>query len=149
MSSKSDPKTEALAEDVADAPKKGGKKKLILIAVPVVLIGAVKQAAVIGIIKSGHCRLLCPGAEDRLEWRHHDVNPPRDLFLGEQATGRTRSAVTVPTRRNSRLENPADGRVRAYSDAAAYSRQPLARSAQAGHLPQPYPQSCCAPRSPR
>ena len=40
MSSKSDPKTEALAEDVADAPKKGGKKKLILIAVPVVLIGA-------------------------------------------------------------------------------------------------------------
>jgi hypothetical protein len=37
----------------------------------------------------------------------------------------------------------------AWAERAAYSRQPLARSWQAGHSPQPKPQSCRAPRSPR
>lgn len=65
------------------------------------------------------------------------------------------SAGLVCEPRHMTWFSPAAAEVLAASETGVYVglainwRYPRARSSQAGHLPQPYPQSCSSPRSPR
>jgi hypothetical protein len=97
--------------------------------------------------------MVFPPLAETGAWRAKHERHSLLVKIGILLGAARRDKCTVVWKTNARIEvwssQPLHQAGTCFPDEAMYFRQPSARSRQAGHEPQPWPQSCLIARSPR